>query len=256
MENDRGWQQFFGGLGPSLRGLVYVPVVGSNLPTGNNDLYTVPARRKALIMPGARIYNPSGGNIDSYLELKVGASYYRLSGTTTLTTGTGANAVGAGDAMVLGPGESIAVNCATTAGLNIRMSALEFDASDTRLATARILALASGDNTLYTCPLDKTAALLAPGGNGGLIDNFNGEQIIVNDSGGSLNYYTHVVPRGGAAGSTNQLYPATAVADKAIGGFRSYATLGPGESLHVNSSGAGAGQTTWITYYEMGGFGG
>lgn len=238
---------FFGGMPAALQGLKYVPIVGSNLSIGDTDLYTVPTGRSALVVNQARLYNPSAGTITWFPELKVGGTYYRLLSGVTLTTGTGGTSGGA-SAIVLGAGETLAADAATTAGLNLRMQAWEFDASDTRLATSRNLALASGDNTIYTVPAGESAVLLSnspTGMNAGVVN-------VVNATGGSLNYFVNVVPSGGTVGSTNQLYPATAAADKTSLQFQAVVTLAAGDFVSVNSSGVDAGrhQIAWVTYYQ------
>lgn len=221
----------------------YVPIVGVNLATGDRDLYTVPAGKKALIIANGRNYNPSAGTINSFSQIKVSGTYYRISGTTNNPSGTGSNA-GIGQAIVLNAGESFSLNVATTSGLNYRGAAIEFDSAETRIATARILALASGDNLLFTVPANKTALGITTSPVG-----FNGLVQVLNASGGSLNYYVNQVPSGGSVGSTNQLYPATAVADISLGQFTIGESLATGEFISVNSSGAGAGQVAWMTYY-------
>lgn len=242
-----GEPQFFGGMSASMSGLKYVPIVGANLATGDTDLYTVPAGRKALVERFARTYNPSVGNITTYRELKVSGTYYRLESNATLTTLTGGTPNFQSD-IVLNAGESLSVNAATTSGLNFRGGAWEFDASDTRLATSRILALVSGDNTLYTVPAGKTAWVIFASTTGN-----NGQVVVSNATGGSLNYYINVVPSGGSAGSTNQLYPATAIADQTILQFVGPSMLAAGDFISVNSSGpdAGSHQIAWVTYYQI-----
>lgn len=236
----------FGGIPAALQNLKYVPLVGANLALGNTDLYTVPTGRKALIPSIARVYNPSAGSITYFAQIKVGGTYYRANSSTTalatLTAGSSFLAQG----IILNAGESVAINCATTAGLNLRGYVLEFDAADTRMMCARILALASGDNTLLTVPAGAGVLLATIGIN---LVNLGGAVMIVNDSGGSLNYYINVVPSGGAVGSTNQLYPATAIADKASTALNGGSALVAGDFINVNASGPGG--LAWIVYYQI-----
>lgn len=237
------------GFPPAMRDLIYVPGVGSNLATGDTDLYTVPAGKKALIAPLARAYNGSGGTITFYTQIKVSSTYYRISADSAPTTGTGANH-DFGAAIILNAGESLAINCATTAGLNIRYNILEFDATDARLQGARVLALASGNNTLLTVAAAKSA--VGVGGLNALIGAnvpSVGVVRVLNSSGGPLDYYTHVVPSGGSVGSTNRLYPATTVAAAAGTTLLTIPTMTAGDFVNVNASGAGG--TAWATYYQI-----
>jgi hypothetical protein len=48
---------------PQLTGVKFLNAFGSNLSTGDNDLYTVPTGKKALVCSAGRAYNQSGGNI-------------------------------------------------------------------------------------------------------------------------------------------------------------------------------------------------
>lgn len=233
----------------SLAGGKFVPIVGANLATGNTDLYTVPAGKFAYVERSQIIYNASGGSVTYYPELKVGATYYRLGTATTVATTVGATP-SFGTGMVLNAGEVFAVNCATTAGLNVRGSAWEWDATDARLATARNLALASGNNTLFTVPAGKTVALVVAN----LTVAFAAPTVqIANSTGGSLNYYLNIVPSGGSVGATNQFQVATAVADVTSTAFNAASALAAGDFINVNSSGADASahQIAWVTYYQI-----
>lgn len=235
-------------IGNAAADTTYVPIVGKNLVisgSGHNDIYTVPAGKKALILPNFRVMNLSAGSIDAYTEIKVSATYYRM-GTTaaSFTTGTGGS-LGATTGFVLNAGESLSINCATTAGLAVRGAAIEFDAAETRVATARILALTSGDQTLLTVPAGKSVAIITS-----TVPANLGIVTIANNSGGSLNYYVNEVPSGDSVASANQMYPATAIADKGATAFQIGATLTAGDIISVNSSGSGAGQVAWVTYYQ------
>lgn len=228
-----------------VSGAKFIKIFGSNISTGNTDLYTVPTGRKCLVGNVAVSYQESGGNIVVYMQIKVGGSYYRISANTTVSTGT-QSLVGNSACMVLNAGESFAVNTATNNGLNFWMEAVEFDASNTSIVTGRVLALASGDNTIYTVPAGKTAFRAS------LYQNLNGNNMVVNNSGGSLNYIWYLVPSGGSAGATNKIRPLTAIADKANTPVAStYPSMSAGDFLVVNTSGGGAGQVAWVTMIEI-----
>lgn len=241
--------QLFNGLPAAMRDAAYVPIVGANLATGNTDLYTVPTGKKTLVSPFARAYNPSAGTITFYTQIKVSGVYYRISADAGPTAGTGNNH-DFGAAIILNAGESLAINCATTAGLNIRYNAIEFDATDTRLQGARVLALANGNNTLLTVAAGKSA--VGVGGLNALIGSnvpYIGVVRILNSTGGSLNYYANVVPSGGSVGSTNQLYPATAIGAATGSSMVTVPTMAAGDFVNINASGAGG--TAWVTYYQI-----
>lgn len=231
-------------IGTTIADTTYQPIVGANLAIETTDLYTVPTGKKAAISTIWRLYNPSAGSIDVYLAIKVSGTYYRWSVTTTLAAGVGATPAAPTNVIVLNAGESVAVTTATTAGANVRMTAWEFDSTETRIATARILGLSNGNNTLFTVPANKTAQLIGanPSAQSGNIG-------IVNDSGGALNYYINAVPSGGSVSTQNQLYPATSLADKGLVGMLPGSTFTAGDFLNVNTSAGTAGQWAYVTYY-------
>ena len=234
---------YSGAMPQSMPNLKYVPVFGAALATGNNDLYTVPASRKALIAPISTAYNTSVGNISYYHAIKVSGTYYPISPSVTLATLTQAlNTHETG--IVLNAGESISVISSTTNGLNVRMMAYEFDATEARFLCARILALANGNNTLLTVPAAKSAVFpnwLAAAQAPGSIQ-------LMNSSGISLNYSVNAVPSGGSVGSSNQLYPTTAIGNGAQLAFVAAPTLAAGDFLNINTSAGTAGQVAWCLY--------
>lgn len=225
----------------------YPAIVGSCLGTGNNDLYTVPASRKAVIFPQSRAYNPSAGNITYYHQIKVSGVYYPLSTPVTLTTGTGNSGATHNLPIVLNAGESLSLNTTTTACLNIRFNGVEYDDTEARLATSRILSLSSGNNTLMTVPALKSAyalanslALAATTATGVAVANF---------SGGSLNYYINQVQSGGSVSTSNQMLPATAVGNQTSASLPGLGTMAAGDFVNVNASGASG--VAFITYYLL-----
>src|SRR5438270_13421936 len=74
------------------------------LASGNNDLYTAPAGKRALVRSGVA-YNSSGGAISFYHLLKSGGNYYQLSAPFSLAAATqtswAGNAVAQGVGIVL-----------------------------------------------------------------------------------------------------------------------------------------------------------
>lgn len=226
-----------------LPGYKFKGVLGSNLSIGDNDLYTVPANKKAIIVTNAtRAYNPSAGSISFYAEIKVSGVYYRTGASTTIATGVGSGANLLSQPMIINAGESISVNTSTTAGLNITTSVVEFD-SISPFSIARILSLANGDNSLYTVTSGKSGCIIANG--------LLGAVSVFNGSGSSVNLIVYDVPSGGSSGSTNQLFASTALANVTATTFNTSATFSSGDSLVVNSNSGTAGQVAWVNYFEV-----
>jgi hypothetical protein len=228
-----------------LQGAKFVKVAGSNLSTGDTDLYTVPTGKKALLVgSSSRSYNPSVGSITFFAQIKVSGVYYRICSNFTLTTGTGGNGQFNFSPMVLAAGEILAINTATTSGLNIWADVIEYDALDTRIVTGRVLGLANGDNTIYTVAAGKTAIRASIVGGGNAL-------CVANGSGASRNYTYYQVPSGGSKGTTNQMSPATAINDLAAATTLQPGTMDTGDFIVVNTNSGVAGQNAWVTVYEI-----
>jgi hypothetical protein len=227
-----------------LLGAKLIKAAGSNLTIGDTDIYTVPTGKKALIQASVgRSYNPSAGNITYYTEIKVSGTYYRISSNTLLTTGTG-NVGNITAAMVLGAGEILAINTATTNGLNVWTEIIEYDATDVRLVTGRVLSLANGDNTIYTVSAGKTAI------RGNIIAGTNCLGI-ANSSGGARTMIIYQVPSGGSSGSTNQMTSAGSFADLSVSTVLNPGTMDTGDFIVVNTNSGLTGQTAWVTMFEV-----
>lgn len=231
-------------MGMPLTGAKVIHIFGSNLPIGDNDLYTVPAGKRAFYQV-AQDYNPTGSNITEYMEIKVSGTYYRIQTNATLTGNTGGT-LGTAAGIVLEAGETLSVNTATTAGLNIWPLVIEFD-NTSNLKTSKLLGLASGANTLYTCPASHSCTLITsvPGALLGLAGNI---AVVTNGSSPTLTHY--LVPSGGTPGTTNQ------AGVLATGGAtRSSMTAVPGMSagdfISVNSTGSDATTITWVNVLEV-----
>ena len=234
-----------------LRNVRFPSMFGSNLATGNNDLYTVPTGRTAIISLG-RVYNQSAGNIGWYWQLSSGGTYYRLNSTTTTAT-LAANAVKP-VFIVLAAGESISINTVTNNGLNAWGTVVEVPAS-TPIVRGSVLAPASGNNTVYTVPTGKTAMGLTPFSTA-VANAADVLPVVYNSNGtaGSLNVIVHTVPSGGTPGATNLARPSTAVAANAVEQVPLVTpSMNTGDFLNVNWSGADAAPgISWVNIVEIG----
>jgi hypothetical protein len=237
-----GGQSFPGAI--SMSGVSYPRVFGHNLSTGNNDLYTVPAGKRALVM-AMQVYNQSAGNISWYPAIKISATYYRLaSNTTTSTLAVGSNAaVG----YIAEAGETVAIVTATNNGANVYARVIEFDDS-VDIYSSKLTTLSAGANTVYTCPASTSALLLDQQL---LISVANFSFIYINASGGSRTVYWHVVPSGSAAGANYQATASTAVADGARSQLTGTVTLSAGDFVSINTDAATATQMAWVNVMEI-----
>lgn len=239
-------------MGVSLPSGIFKRIFGSNLALGDNDIYTVPTGKRALIgQPVA--YNASAGTIAWFTEIKVSGTYYRLGPTTSSTTLLG-SATSNNAGIILEAGEIIAVNLATTAGLNVQFPVIEFDASAS-LKSVKVLGPATGDNTLYTCPAGKSAVVLSQVGaiplDAIVGTGLSGSIYFCCDAGGTRNVKIFSVASGGASATTNQLSGATGFGASTRGTLGFNGALGAGDFLVVNVDVGNAAQITWANILEF-----
>lgn len=225
-----------------LTGVKFPTAFGSNLATGDTTLYTAPASKRALVF-GYNVYNTSGGNITWSLNASISGTKYRLTPDATTTTGAATDDSNT-PFFVLEPAELLVITTATNSGLNAWARIIEYDSS-VNLFSARKLAPANGDNTVYTVTAAKTGLVLgSPNTGGPLLNNANGTL-------GSLNVTSYIVPSGGAAGATNQFRALVAVAAGAVGQQQVKASMAAGDFIVANWSGANAAPgISWITVAE------
>jgi len=228
---------------PLFNNVKYVRISDGGIPSGNYDIYTCPQGRKCLIT-FFRSYNPTGGSISLYSQLKIGGNYVRLTATTALSSTSFSTAV---RQIVLRGGESLTIN-STAAGLNVFGSGMEVS-SDSPLYCARLLeSLNSGYNLIYQVPPGKMAWILNDIGH--LF--WYSALWYINTSGGSRTVGFYVVPAGQSPSQNHRFQPESAVANNASGTSfpENLGALNAGDSVYINTSGTGV-QPTWINYVEL-----
>lgn len=238
------------GSGALLSGLTEVSVRASGLAAGDNDIYTVPANSRAILAVTAWNSNVTG---NVFPEVKISGTYYRVAANLSVvgfvTTPASAVASSFGyNGIILEAGQSFSLNSAANVTLNVLGTAYVFP-NTSSMKTAFNLALTTGDNTLYTCPVGKTAAVVLT--NNQILGSTGAALLQVgNGTGGSLNYYYNMVASGGSPATGNRFAGTTAVGGGALNGFLVNGCLAAGDFISVNSSGAGAGQIAWATIQE------
>jgi hypothetical protein len=238
-----------GGGGPYfgyLTNVTYPPAYALSIGTGDIDIYTVPANRKAYAMT-ATVSNSSGSNIVALPEVKIGASYFPLAGlgvtSVTLTYGT---AIATINPIILNATEKLSVNT-NGSGLSIWYKVIEFDASNP-LVSARITSFSVGDNTLYTVTAAKT------------VEFFN-EQLgialtsapvaftYVNRSGTTRTVNAYAVPSGGSTANQNSIFQGTVSNNNQKVQIHP-GNLSPGDFIVLNVDANTATQFAWVNYVE------
>lgn len=134
-----------------------IPGVVGPLSIGDNDIYTVPANRRAIISGGViSNFTGGGGSVAAFAEIKHNGVYYRASGTANAADQNIAFPAAPIPGLLLEAGDTFAVNAATTSGGYATFEIIEFSASSA-LKSSNTYGLSNGNNTVYTCPPGKTA---------------------------------------------------------------------------------------------------
>jgi hypothetical protein len=215
--------------------------------TGNSDLYTCPANKRAIITE-MTVFNGHATNSSTLVAmLKIGGVYYPASASTTiLAQSTGSRSV----TYVLEAGEILALNM-TQQPFNVVVSIMEFDnTSNIKSAKLTTSTLTSGDNTVYTVPNGKSALIL--NNTLTMCSGTQGTFTAGNNSGGNVTYKWNVVPSGGSVGTTNQMSASVVVSTGAgssqtLTGF----TIGAGDFISVNASSGTSDQIAFVTVVEI-----
>lgn len=140
----------------NLRETTLVDTSSGPLSLGDNDLYTVPSGRCAIVGNCIFSNNALGASFTVYAEVKHGGTYYRASNNFTPTNNTSSlGTLFAG--LVLESGDIFAANVTTTPGGYTVGTVIEYSASKSAIVPAHIFGTTTGDNTLYTCPAGKKA---------------------------------------------------------------------------------------------------
>ena len=245
------------GVGPTVPGGVfmtgckYVLVRGGGLATGDNDLVlsgggaaTVPTGKRWLV--GVYFgYNDSAGTIAFYPTVKISGTYYRLASTATVgTAAASTSTVG----YIAEAGETLAVNVATTNGLNVIVWVVEFD-STIAVKSAKLLSLATGDNTVYTAPANTNAMII---GNTFAVGGVNLAALsYVNSSGGTRTIRWHVVPSGSAVAAAHRITATISVTNLTRNSNATIATLNSGDFINLNTDANTATQIAWVNVMEI-----
>lgn len=215
---------------------------------GNNDVYTVPANRVALVY-SIIVANFGVNNPNFYPQIKSGGTYYPL----VVAVSVGASPANAAASQVpvflLQAGEILSLH-ADAVGMSAWFTVIEFDSATTNINRGFITSLSNGNNTLYTVPAGKTSRVMPRFGPVGASAIASGAIQIYNASGGALTYTFYAVPNGGSTGVTNEFNTSVGIANNAGAGAILNGNLGAGDFIVVNTSGGGATQTAWCVMIE------
>jgi len=215
--------------------------------TGNNDIYTCPANKRAIITEMTAFNGHATNSSSMVAMLKIGGVYYPATPSTSIIAqSTGTRSV----TYVLEAGETIAINM-TQQPFNVVVSIMEFDnTSNLKSAKVTTSTLTSGDNTIYTVPNGKSALVL--NNTLTMCSGTQGTFTAGNNSGGNVTYKWNVVPSGGSVGTNNQMSASTTISTGA-GSSQTLTSfsMGAGDFINVNLSSGTADQIAFVTVVEM-----
>lgn len=227
-----GTAAFYGGM---LSAVTIPKIFASNLQVTTTNLYTVPAGRSALILSGI-VFNSGGASVSYSLQIKVGATYYRI--CTPDVRGTQVASTCQPCTAMMVAGEVLAAVVTANVGLNLSMTVIEFDELSP-VKRGILTGIITGDNTLYTCPVGKTATILGLNGQATVPFNYVGNTgLIVSAGGTSLTIRTNIVPSGGTPSAANQVSQPNIVSlnIRTQTGPTLMGSLAAGDFINVNSN--------------------
>lgn len=166
--------------------------------SGNQDVYTVPAGRRAIVLTSS-LYNGSVSTSTLVQKWKISGTYYNTNfSAISLATVTYLGDTSDGG-FIMEAGESISWN-GTQSSLNAWVQLIEID-NTAPIKTVKTIGSLNGDQTVYTCPVGKKAVVLKA--NGQIEGANNAGCFISNDSGGSIISNLYFVASGGSKGVGN-----------------------------------------------------
>lgn len=250
-----------GGFSPfgTLPNASFVSGYSIGTSSGNSDIYTVPAGRRAYI---CNLYtlNTSGTNCSFQMQIKISGTYYPLNAGTGFSIGNQNTCYSSAVVpYVAEAGETLAVNC-SQASFTTWAAIVEFDDTST-LYTSKVTSMVNGNNTVYTAPASTTSLLVSQsmfGSNGstggGSNSGTSGSACFCfsNVSGANRTVSWNLVPSGGTVGSTNDLTGGTQNSGSGTVLYQGIPlTLNAGDFVNVSTSSAAAGQLAWVTVVEL-----
>lgn len=224
-------------------GAAFVRAALNNIgATGQNDIYTVPSGKIALI-GRARFYNNNGSNATVSTALKIAGTYYRQTGNATCSANA---ATSASPAIVAPSGSTFAVATSLTS-VNAWLDILELDA-ECGIIPIAATSFSSGDNVIYTCPPRKSATLVDLNSFGQVL--IGGGLRYVNNSGGSATFKFYQVNSGDSTSTSNLIAGAQSATNDSVNNGTSVSTMSAGDQIVLNTSVATAGQGVFSAVLE------
>jgi len=232
-----GSQMFYSSF-PTGGSAYFTNIYAKNLPSGDNNILTVPAGYR--FVPIRAVIIPTNISACWVSVLTNGVTTQLRASGNVSTNGTALLF----SSFVFEQNETVVIHSATNAN-RADISGLMFTNS-IPLKSYRNLAMSNGDNTLYTVPANTYAVAYVPPGSS-LQQNlqyFNGTAAT------TVNKTVYLIPSGGVQ-DLNTRYVVNTVAAQAEGNSSMNPILFPGDSIVINVNSGSAGQVAWITVWEQ-----
>jgi hypothetical protein len=215
-------------------------------PTGNYDLITVPAGKQLYLISHSLI-NTSGVSIQYSLGFRgVGGTFFRILPVNNANAGNTSNAL---FPIIFNSGETIGVFVSNSGG-TCRLTSFLIDSSPNILCIKKVNGWIAGDNTIYTCPIGKSAigVYFSPyqlNTSGGAVQYFNGST-----ANATMNIYA--VPSGQTVQAKYSVTFFTIPTLRTPGNqlLSLNISLSSGESIIVNTTSNLDGQVCTFTLFE------
>jgi hypothetical protein len=161
-----------------------------------------------------------------------------------LLVGSGADAVGRlapgadGQVLTADAAEALGVKWAAAAAAgqpSPGLTGLTLPTLDNITWVPKVVKLAAGDNTIYTCPAGKVALLT------GIENQYTPYLVFFNPTAGAITVGSYMVPSSGTKGDSNRVYGDTSIAanNQSNLAIQGTGALAAGDSLVINASAAG-----------------
>lgn len=218
---------------------------------GNNDLYTVPSARKAIVYALMYGNNSGAGTVTFTQQIKISGTYYKISASVAAGAGALGGSLVLAPPILLNAGESFSLNC-DIAGLQVQgVEIIEFDDTST-LARAQLTSFSVGLNTLFTVPAGKTAIVG--------VANLNGQASVAigycNQSGATRTVEMYRVPAAYTLVNSSADYPyiifQNTAANNTLATRQVYSGLAAGDYISIKTDAVTAGQFAWLIYNLLG----
>ena len=233
-----GWNGFF-------NNAKFVDVTNLSLSAGENDLYTVPTGKRALVPYVLSTYNNSGSTCTYQAKIKVGGTRYIISSAVGIGNNSGSTMNYR--SLVLEAGESLCMS-SSNAGSCALGWVIEFD-DNSPMKSFKNFNVVNGNVTLYTCPSGKTAKMF------NLVETAaaaGSAAATINPTATGVNLTMYLVPSGQSVGVNYQNQQATGIfaladsVDAPIGGI-----MAAGDFIAANNPNASNQLYVWGIVIEQ-----